>query len=138
MALKVIGNMYGDYHAKLEDGIASTSARTAGEAVYVSSGKWVVSNTNGVIDGIVIKGCASSGYPVVEYVVPGAMIEADLEGTLSANLVAGVKTAVLVADSDNVDATKYAGGHLRVLSVDSTNSKIVVVPTKTFLYTTST
>ena len=138
MALKVIGNMYGDYHAKLEDGIASTSARTAGEAVYVSSGKWVVSNTNGVIDGIVIKGCASNGYPVVEYVVPGAMIEADLEGTLSANLVAGVKTAVLVADSDNVDATKYAGGHLRVLSVDSTNSKIVVVPTKTFLYTTST
>lgn len=138
MALRVIGNMYGDYHAKLEDGIASTSARTAGEAVYISSGKWAVSNTNGVIDGIVIKGCASSGYPVVEYVVPGAMIEADLEGTLDASLVAGVKTAVLVADSDNVDAAKTTGGHLRVLSVDSTNNKIVVVPTKTFLYTTST
>ena len=138
MTLKVIGNMYGDYHAKLEDGIASTSARTAGEAVYVSSGKWVVSNTNGVIDGIVIKACSAGGYPVVEYVVPGAMIEADLEGNLNANLVAGVKTAVLVADSDNVDAAKTTGGHLRVLSVDSTNSKIVVVPTHTFLSTTST
>jgi len=43
-----------------------------------------------------------------------------------------------VSDADNVDATAVAGGFLRVLSVDSVNSKIVVVPTKTFLSDTST
>ena len=139
MALTVIGNMYGDYHAKLEDGlVCSSAAVTAGQAVYLSSNKWTNSGASGVIDGIVIKAAAAGGTPIVEYVVPGAMIEADLEGTLSGSLVAGVKTAVLVADGDNVDATAVTGGHLRVLNVDSTNSKIVVVPTKTFLSDTST
>lgn len=139
MALNVIGNMYGDYHAKIEDGLAcSTAGVTAGQAVYIASGVWTNSGASGVIDGVVIKTAAASGTPIVEYVVPGAMIEVDLEGTLSTALVAGVKTAALVADGDNVDATAVTGGHLRVLSVDSANSKIVVVPTHTFLYTTST
>ena len=139
MALTVIGNMYGDYHAKLEDGlVCSSAAVTAGQAVYLSSNKWTNSGASGVIDGIVIKAAAAGGTPIVEYVVPGAMIEADLEGTLSGSLVAGVKTAVLVADGDNVNATAVTGGHLRVLNVDSTNSKCVVVPTKTFLSDTST
>jgi len=139
MALNVIGNMYGDYHAKIEDGLAcSTAGVTAGQAVYVASGVWTNSAASGVIDGVVIKTAAASGTPIVEYVLPGSMIEVNLEGTLSTALVAGVKTAALVADGDNVDATATTGGHLRVLSVDSTNSKIVVVPTHTFLYTTST
>ena len=140
MALNVIGNMYGDYHAKLEDGLACSTAAavTVGQAVYLSSNQWTNSGASGVIDGIVIKAAAAGGTPIVEYVLPGAMIEADLEGSLSASLDPGVKTAVLVADGDNVDATAVTGGHLRVLNVDSVNSKIVVVPTHTFLYTTST
>ncbi len=139
MALTVIGNMYGDYHAKLEDGlVCSSAAVTAGQAVYLSSNKWTNSGASGTIDGIVIKAAAAGGTPIVEYVVPGAMIEADLEGTLSASLDPGVKNAVLVSDGDCVDATAYTGGHLRVLNVDSANSKCVVVPTKTFLSDTST
>jgi len=137
--MNVIGNVYGNYHAKIEDGLAcSTAGVTAGQAVYVASGVWTNSGAAGVIDGVVIKTAAASGTPIVEYVVPGAMIEVDLEGTLSTALVAGVKTAKLVSDGDAVDATATTGGHLRVLNVDSTNSKIVVVPTKTFLYNTST
>lgn len=139
MALNVIGNMYGDYHAKLEDGlVCSSAAVTAGQAVYLSSNKWTNSGASGAIEGIVIKGAAAGGTPIVEYVMPGSMIEADLEGTLDASLDPGIKNAVLVADGDNVNATAYVGGHLRVLSVDSTNSKIVVVPTKTYLTDTST
>ena len=140
MALRVIGNMYGDYHGKIEETLACSTAAavTAGQAVYLSGNQWTNSGANGTIDGIVIKAAAAGGTPAVEYVVPGAMIEADLEGTLSSSLDPGVKNAVLVADGDNVDATAYTGGHLRVLKVDSTNSKIVVVPTKTFLTNTST
>lgn len=139
MALRVIGNMYGDYHGKVEDALAcSTAGVSAGQAVYLSSNVWTNSGASGTIDGIVIKSAAASGTPVVEYVVPGTMIEADLEGTLSASLAHGIKNAVLVSGGDNVDATAYTGGHLRVMKVDSTNSKIVVVPTKTFLTNTST
>ena len=139
MALNVIGNMYGDYHAKIEDGlVCSTSAVTAGQAVYLSSNKWTNSGAAGAIEGIVIKAAAAGGTPIVEYVMPGAMIEVDLEGVLNASLDPGVSRAILVADGDNVDATAVTGGHLRVLSVDSTNSKIVVVPTKTYLSDTST
>lgn len=140
MALNVIGNMYGDYHAKLEDGLACSTAAavTAGQAVYLASNVWASASTTKPIDGIVIKAAAAGGTPIVEYVMPGSMIEADLEGTLSASLDPGVKTAILVSGADNVDATAVAGGFLRVLSVDSVNSKIVVVPTKTFLSDTST
>lgn len=144
MALNVIGNMYGDYHAKIEDGLAcSTAGVSVGQGVYISGKVWTSAGASStaaapVLEGVVIKAAAASGTPIVEYVMPGSMIEIDLEGTLSTALIAGVKTARLVADGDNVDATMATGGHLRVLSVDSTNSKIVVVPTKTFLYTTST
>lgn len=140
MALRVIGNMSGYYHAKLEDSLTCSTAAAvaAGQAVYLSSNVWTNSGANGTIDGIVIKAAAAGGTPVVEYVIPGSIIEADLEGTLSASLDPGVKNAVLVSDGDNVDATAYTGGHLRVLNVDSTNSKIQVVPTKTFLANTST
>ena len=140
MALNVIGNMYGDYHAKIEDGLACSTAAavTAGQAVYLASNVWASASTTNPIDGIVIKAAAAGGTPIVEYVMPGAMIEVDLEGALNASLDPGVSRAILVADGDNVDATAVTGGHLRVLSVDSTNSKIVVVPTKTYLSDTST
>ena len=117
---------------------AAAAAVTAGQAVYLASNVWASASTTNPIDGIVIKAAAAGGTPIVEYVMPGSMIEADLEGTLSASLDPGVKTAILVSDADNVDATAVAGGFLRVLSVDSTNSKIVVVPTKTYLSDTST
>jgi hypothetical protein len=139
MALRVIGNMSGYYHAKVEENlICSTAGVTAGQAVYVASNVWTNSAAAGAIEGVVIKTAAASGTPIVEYVVPGAIIEVDLEGTLSTALVAGVKTAALVADGDNADATATTGGHLRVLKVDSANSKITIVPTKTFMYNTST
>ncbi len=140
MALKTKGNIQGDFHSKFCDTLACSTAAAvaAGQAVYLSSNKWTNSGAGGVIDGIVVKGAVAGAIPVVEYVFPGTLIEADLEGSLSASLDPGVKTAALVADGDNVDATAVTGGHLRVLEVDSVNSKIKVVPTKTFLSDTST
>jgi len=136
MALKVIGSMIGNYHPKIVDDLYMTDAEAAvaGRGYYLSSGRWTKAATTAAVEAICLKDATAGTdvQAVMEIVKTGDILEADYTGTPAAGFEAGLTAAVLDADGENVDATTVTGGHLRLLNVDTTNSKVQMVAYKTF------
>lgn len=136
MALKIIGNMNGNYHGKIIDHLYMTDNEAAevGQAFYLSSGRWTKSATTAAIEAICIKASAggTNVLGVMELVLPGTIIEADYTGTANAAFLPGMALANLDANGKNVDATKVADGHAVVYKMDTGNKKVQIVPKKTF------
>jgi hypothetical protein len=136
MALKIVGSLYGFYHARIVDNIYMTSgeAAEAGQAYKLSSGKWTKATGTDRIYAICIKDVAAGAKAVMEIVKPGDIIEADYTGTPHANFGVGCETATLGnSDGSLLDASDVSGGHLIILEQDTTNKKVHCVATKTFL-----
>lgn len=138
MALKVIGSVFGNYHAKnIVKDIYMTDSEAAveGQAYYLSSGRWTKSATTAAVEAICLKS-ADAGtdvLPVMEMVKPGDLIEADYTGTADAAFLPGLTVGVLDANGANVDAATVTGGHLRILTKDAVNKKVTMVANKNFV-----
>lgn len=138
MALKLIGNIYGDYHSKYVDNIYMTNSETSivGAAYKLSSGRWTLAVDTDRIYAICYK--ATTGgtdqYGHMELVKPGDIIEADYTGTPDATFLVGLESASLGdADGANVDAADVSGGHLVILDKDTTNAKVKCIAVKNFV-----
>jgi hypothetical protein len=138
MSLKLIGNIYGDYHSKYVDNIYMTDNETSivGQAYHLSSGRWTEANGVVRIQAICYKattgGTDQLGY--MELVKPGDIIEGDYTGTPNAAFLAGCESATLAnTDGQVLDASDVTSGHLLLLNVDTANKKAQFVATKNFL-----
>lgn len=139
MSLKLIGNMFtGDLHSKFISDVYMTDseAGTVGKAYKLSSGRWTEATGTDRIYAICYK-ATSAGTNVLGYmelVKPGDIIEADYTGTPNAAFIPGCETATLGnATGASVDSSDVTGGHLAVLSVDTTNEKVQCVAIKNAL-----
>lgn len=135
MALKIVGNILGNYHAKVVENIYMTDSEAAvvGRGYYLSSGRWTKSATTAAVEAVCIK-AASAGTDVLgtmELVKVGDIIEADYTGTPNAAFLPGLKVAVLDSDGANVNSATVSGGHLIILEKDTTNTKVRMVAQKT-------
>lgn len=135
MALKIIGSIYGDYHSKYIDDIYMTDAETSvvDQAYKLSSGRWTEAVGTDRIYAVCYKattgGTNQLGY--MELVKPGDIIEADYTGTADGTFLAGCESATLGdADGSNIDASDVTSGHLLLLSVDTTNTKVQCLAVK--------
>lgn len=136
MALKIVGNMLGNYHGKIKDDIYMTDSEAAvvGRGYYLSSGRWTKAATTNAIEAVCIK-AATAGtnvYGTMELVKAGDIIEADYTGTPNVAFLVGLSLAVLDANGENVDSATVTGGHSVIVSKDTTNTKVQIVPRKTF------
>jgi hypothetical protein len=138
MALKIVGSLFGYYHAKYVNNIYMTDSEAAveGQAYELSSGRWTEANGTDRIQAVCYK-ATDAGTNVLgfmELVKPGDIIEADYTGTPDATFLPGCESATLAnADGTVIDAADVTGGHLILLNVDTTNKKALCVATKNFL-----
>jgi hypothetical protein len=142
MAMTIVSNITGIYHPRIIDTNAGTSTCTTGYAYYLVTAAdgttWTTSGTNGPIDGICIKSTTAGATAYMEAVKNGDIVEADYSGTASTSFLVGLKCAVLESSGASVDATALTDGHIRILSIDTTNTKCRFVTIKNFTdYTTS-
>jgi len=138
MALNIIGNINGNYHAKVVTNIYMTDseAGVAGSAYKLSSGRWTAAVDADRIYAICIKATTAGTdvYGYMELVKDGDIIEADYTGTADATFLPGLETASLGdADSANVDAADVSGGCLVILKKDTANTKVQCIATKNFV-----
>jgi hypothetical protein len=147
MALKVVGSLSGFYKGRFINKDASEVAASSqndvstGYPIHIqiaADGAQIAHATTDMrIDGVCVKGTTCGGYPVIELVKPGDIIEADYTGTKSTSFVTGINVALLSTSSNSVDASKISAGSLKILSIDTVNSKVRFIATKTFLTTTT-
>ncbi len=139
MAHKIIGSIIGTYHPKLSTGFVAADTCTAGYPYYLSGGQWTLSTSTLNIDAICIDGSSAGDYPVMELVKAGDIVEASYSGTASTSaLYAGITTAALTTAGGNVSSTALAtGGHLKILSIDTVNSKCQYLATKNYTNATT-
>jgi hypothetical protein len=136
MAIKRIGSLYGNFRSKFLDNfyLTNAEAQVEGRAYTLTSNRLTKSGGTGRVMAIGAKnitaGTDVKGY--VEAVLDGDILKCDYTGTPDVGFVVGCQTACLDANGDNVDAANITGGHLTILSIDTVNKKVVVVPTKTF------
>jgi len=139
MALKLIGNIFtGNYRSKYIDNIYMTDAETSvvGTAYTLSSGRWTEAVGTGRIHAICYKattgGTDQLGY--MELVKPGDIIEGPYTGTAAATFIAGCESATLGdATGASIDSSDVTSGHLVLLNVDTTNTKVQCVAIKNAL-----
>lgn len=138
MALKIVGNINGNYHGKIVEDIYMTDseAGVAGTAYKLSSGRWTKAVDADRIYAVCIRStdAGTNVYGYMELVKDGDIIEADYTGTPDATFLVGLETASL-GDSDgaNVDAADVTGGCLVILEKDTTNTKVRCIATKNFV-----
>ncbi len=136
MALKVVGSMVGYYHPVIVSDIYLTDseAAVAGQGYYLSSGRWTKSATTAAVEAVCLKSedAGTNVLPVMELVKTGDIIEADYTGTPNAAFLPGLTVAVLDSNGANVDSATVSGGHLRILSKDTSTTKVRMVANKNF------
>lgn len=136
MALKIATGFVGNYHPKVITNLYMTNseAAVAGQGYFLSSGRWTKSATTAAVEAICLKSATAGTnvFAVMEAVKPGDIIEADYTGTPDAAFLPGLSAAVLDANGANVASATVTGGHLRILSRDTTNSKVTMIAFKNF------
>ena len=136
MALKIIGSLHGNYHGRIIEDLYMTDSEAAveGRGYYLYSGRWTKSATTAAVEAVCVKDAdaGTNVKAVMELVKPGDIIEADYTGTADAAFLPGLTAANLDANGANVDATKVANGHLRILTMDTASKKVTMVAHKNF------
>lgn len=138
MALKIVGNINGNYHGKIVSDIYMTNSEAcvAGTAYKLSSQRWTAAVGTDRIYGVGIKAvtAGTNVYGVVELVKDGDIIEADYTGTPNAAFIVGCETATLGdATGASMDSSDVTSGHLVILEKDTTNTKVRCIATKNFV-----
>jgi len=138
MALKIIGNINGNYHGKFVDNIYMTDseAAVADSAYKLSSQRWTLAVGTDRIYAICRKS-ADAGTNVLgfmELVKDGDIILADYTGTANAAFLPGCETATLGdATGASLDSSDVTSGNLVILEKDATNTQVQCIATKNFV-----
>jgi hypothetical protein len=138
MALRIIGNVnHGTLKTREIKNVYMTDSEAgyAGRAYKLSSGRWTQAVGTDRIYAICFKattlGTDVLGY--MEMVKPGDIIEADYTGTADATFLPGCESATLGnATGASVDASDVTSGHLSILEVDTTNTKVRCLAVKNY------
>jgi hypothetical protein len=137
MALKIVGNINGNYHGKIVDTLYMTNseAGVANAAYKLSSGRWTLAATTDRIYAVCRKSVTlgTNVLAVMELVKDGDILEIDYTGTPDAAFLPGLELAILDATGLLVNAATVSGGHLVILEKDTTNTKVRCIATKNFV-----
>ena len=136
MAITIKGALIGEYHPKVVSDLYMTDSEAAvvGQAYYLSSGRWTKSAATAAVEAVCLK-AATAGTDVtaiMELVKTGDILEADYTGSPNAAFLPGLTVAVLDANGANVASATVSGGHLRILTKDTANTKVQMVANKNF------
>lgn len=139
MALRLVGNINGQYHAKVVTNIYMTDneAAVAGQAYKLASGRWTKATGTDRVYAVCIKDAdaGTNVFGVMELVKNGDIIEADYTGTPNAAFLVGCESATLGdADGTVVDASDVTGGCLLIMEKDTTAAKVRCIATKNFTH----
>lgn len=137
MAIKIIGNINGEYKQRIVTNIYMTNSEDAveGKAYKLSSQRWTEAKGTDRIYAVCIKSetAGTNVYGTMSLVRDGDILEADYTGTPAATFIPGQETATLGdADGSVVDASDVTNGHLVVLEVDTFHAKVYCIATKHF------
>jgi hypothetical protein len=136
MAVKIVGSLIGYYHPVVITDLLmkDNEAAVEGQAYYLASGRLTKSATTAAVEFVCLKSApGGTNVPaIMEMVKTGDILEADYTGTADAAFLPGLTVGVLDANGANVDAATVTGGHLRILSIDTSAKKVRAVANKNF------